>query len=171
MGGGFFVSHTLVDAEYCRQLILPAIEAMVHRGFNQYVFMDYENFGSLHVDDGPNPWATAYAREIERLLDDSQALILVASLAAARSEWVKYKVGVKVWAIRKKLEKDLNLDETAPGTTIVQAFWIAVKGRVDGTDRATRYYVVRCGAVAGVVETRTLKKPRKYASFPYAASR
>ena len=52
-----------------------------------------------------------------------------------------------VWAIRKRLEKDLNPDEIAPGTTIVQAFWIAVKGRVDGTDRATHYCVVRCGVL------------------------
>jgi hypothetical protein len=58
-----------------------------------------------------------------------------------------------VWVIRKRLEKDLNLDETAPGTTIVQAFWIAVKERVDGTDRATDYCVVRYGVGAGVVET------------------
>jgi len=60
---GFFVSHPLVDAGYCRQLILPAIEAVVDRGFNQYVFMDYENFGRGHKADGSNAhvFANAYA--------------------------------------------------------------------------------------------------------------
>jgi hypothetical protein len=102
---GFFVSHTLADAEYCRQLILPAIEAVVHRGFNQYVFMDYENFGRRHKSDGSNAhlFAAAYAREIERLLDNSQAMLLVASLAATRSKWVKYEVDW--WVQNRPLEE------------------------------------------------------------------
>lgn len=100
---GFFVSHTLVDSEYCLQLILPAIEAVVHRSFNQYVFMDYENFGRRHENDGPSLLAAGYAREIERLLGSSQAMLLVASLAASRSKWVKYEV--KWWVQNRPLEK------------------------------------------------------------------
>ena len=102
---GFFVSHTLQDAEYCRLLILPAIEAVVDRGFNQYVFMDYENFGRGHKSDGTNAnlFAAAYAREIERLLDDSHAMILVASLAAIRSDWVKREVDW--WVRNRELEQ------------------------------------------------------------------
>jgi len=34
---------------------------------------------------------------------------------------------VKVWLIRKRPEKGLNLDEQASETTMVQAFWIVVK--------------------------------------------
>jgi hypothetical protein len=102
---GFFISHTLVDAEYCRQLILPAIEAVVHRGFNQYVFMDYENFGKGHKNDGTNAhlFAEGYAREIERLLNDSQAMFLVSSLAATHSLWVKYEVDW--WVENRRLEE------------------------------------------------------------------
>jgi hypothetical protein len=105
---GFFVSHTLVDAGYCRRLILPAIEAVVDRGFNQYVFMDYENFGRGHKADGSNAhvFANAYARDIERLLGESQAFFLVASRAATRSQWVKYEVD---WWVQSRSLAELTV--------------------------------------------------------------
>jgi len=105
---GFFVSHTLVDAGYCRQLILPAIEALVDRKFNQYVFMDYENFGRGHKSDGSNAhlFANAYARDIERLLKQSQALFLVASQAATCSQWVKYEVD---WWVQNRSLAELTV--------------------------------------------------------------
>ena len=105
---GFFVSHTLFDTGYCRQLILPAIEAVVDRGFNQYVFMDYENFGRGHTADGSNAhvFANAYARDIERLLGESQALFLVASRAATRSQWVKYEVD---WWVQNRPLEELTI--------------------------------------------------------------
>jgi hypothetical protein len=53
----------------------------------------------------------------------------------------------------ERQEKVLNLDEKAPETTMVQAFWIAVKEWANGTDRATDCGAVGDGPVTGVVET------------------
>jgi hypothetical protein len=86
----FFVSHTLVDGDYCRLLVLPAIEAVVPRRFNQYVFMNLQNFGKSSLADGKNPalFAEAYSREIDRLLRDSRFMLVVASHTATQSAWV-----------------------------------------------------------------------------------
>jgi hypothetical protein len=99
---GFFVSHTLADAEYCRKLILPIIETVVHRRFNQYVFMDYEHFGRGHGEKA-NPASASYAKEIERLLNHSRAMLLVASVAATRSKWLKREVDW--WVQNRPLEE------------------------------------------------------------------
>ncbi len=50
--------------------------------------MDYENFGRGCKSNGLNAHliAVAYAKEIEQFLDDSQAMLLVASLAATHSK-------------------------------------------------------------------------------------
>jgi hypothetical protein len=58
----FFVSHMLVDTDYCRLLVLPAIEAVVSRPFNQYVFMNLQNFGKSSLADGKN--AALFADEM-----------------------------------------------------------------------------------------------------------
>ena len=90
----FFVSHTLSDTGYCRLLVLPAIEAVVERNFNQYVFMNLQNFGKTSLTDGKNAvfLAKAYSREVDRLLRDSRFMLVVASPAATQSAWVRYEV-------------------------------------------------------------------------------
>ena len=90
----YFVSHTLPDTPFCRALVLPAIESVVPRNFNQYVFMDLENFGRSSVRDGKNAdlFAKAYAKDIDRLLAQSRYFLLVASQAALLSSWVRREV-------------------------------------------------------------------------------
>ncbi len=90
----FFVRHTLSDTGYCRLLVLPAIEAVVERNFNQYVFMNLQNFGKTSLTDGKNAvfLAKAYSREVDRLLRDSRFMLVVASPAATQSAWVRYEV-------------------------------------------------------------------------------
>lgn len=97
----FFVSHTLPDTDYCRQLVLPAIKAVVDRSFNQCVFMNLRNFGSWSEGDKGNAaaFAAGYSKEIERLLGDSRFMLIVSSLAAAQSEWVRFEVN---WWLAKR---------------------------------------------------------------------
>jgi hypothetical protein len=104
----FFVSHTLSDTDYCRLLVLPAIEAVVERNFNQYVFMNLENFGKSSVTDGKNAafFAKAYSKEVERLLRDSRFMLVVASLAATQSAWVRYEVG---WWVSNRSVKEMMI--------------------------------------------------------------
>ena len=90
----FFISHTQADSPFCRQLVLPAIETISNRTFNKYVFMDYSNFGRGTEKDGPavRRFAQAYAQEIDRILNESYRFVLVGSVAATQSEWVKREV-------------------------------------------------------------------------------
>ena len=90
----FFISHTQADNPFCRQLVLPAIETISNRTFNKYVFMDYSNFGRGTEKDGPavRRFAQAYAQEIDRILNESYRFVLVGSVAATQSEWVKREV-------------------------------------------------------------------------------
>jgi hypothetical protein len=105
----FFVSHTLPDTAYCRQLVLPVIEAVVDRSFNQCVFMNRENFGKASAADGTNAdlLAKAYSKEVDRLLRDSRFMLLVASTAATRSDWVRYEV--RWWAENRSVTEMLVL--------------------------------------------------------------
>jgi MTH538 TIR-like domain (DUF1863) len=104
----FFVSHTLVDTDYFRLLVLPAIEAVVSRRFNQYVFMNLQNFGKSSLADDKNAalFAEAYSREIDRLLRDSRFMLVVASHAATQSAWVRYEVG---WWMRNRAADEMMI--------------------------------------------------------------
>jgi hypothetical protein len=104
----FFVSHTLVDTDYCRLHVLPAIEAVVARNFNQYVFINLQNFGKSSLADGKNAvlFAETYSREIDRLLRDSRFMLVVASHAATQSAWVRYEVG---WWMRNRAADEMMI--------------------------------------------------------------
>jgi hypothetical protein len=92
--GWYFVSHTLVDTDYCRSIVLPSIDRAVGPQVNAHLFMNLKNFGQGSAGDGSNQelFAKAYSVEIERLLDDCRYFLLVASPDALRSAWVRREV-------------------------------------------------------------------------------
>jgi hypothetical protein len=99
-----FVSHTSSDTAYCRALVLPAIEAMTERKFNQYVFMNWNNFGRTQGENARGI-AKAYAGEIARIIRASRSIVVVLSKAAIVSRWVAWEVDW--WLTNRSVEKML----------------------------------------------------------------
>jgi len=97
-----FVSHTSGDTAYCKALVLPAIEAVVERGFNQYVFMDWNNFGKMSGEHARG-FASGYVKEITRLIRGSRSFIGVLSAAAIASKWVAWEVNW--WLTNRSIEE------------------------------------------------------------------
>lgn len=97
-----FVSHTSLDSPYCRVVVLPAIEAVVERNFNQHIFMDWNNFGRM-TGEQARVLASGYVKEITRLISSSRSFLVVLSTAAIRSQWVAWEVNW--WLTNRSIEK------------------------------------------------------------------
>ncbi len=90
-----FVSHTSVNAQQCKNWVLPAIEHAV----SGKIFLNYDTF--------KNPlFREAYARNILVNLRCSEHLVIVLSEAAMSSAWMKEEVS---WWLRRRGSEDVTV--------------------------------------------------------------